>query len=100
MARPSSRQGRLSGRNNQSESLFQTPDLVGECGRDPDQVAPSRHQHSGQHAIEAFHSHLMEKTELRKLGQAIGVIRISLVRQCIERGLGVAGIDADRRQAL
>lgn len=90
----------LTDRNNQSESLHQTPDLVGECGRDPDQVAPSRNQRPGQHVVEAFHSRLTEKTDFRKMGQAIGVIRISLVRRHVERGLGVARIDADRRQTI
>jgi hypothetical protein len=34
------------------------------------------------------------------MGQAIGVVRIRLVRCHVEGGLGVACIDADRRQPL
>lgn len=90
----------LSGRNEKTEGFHDSTNLVGKLGGDPDQPGACRHERSGQHAIEAFYTHLTKVPDFREKRQAIGVIRVGFVRRHIERSFGMAGIDADRRHSF
>jgi hypothetical protein len=51
-------------------------------------------------ALEALDAHLAIKADLGQMREAVCVLRIGLVRSHVERGFGMAGINADRRQAF
>lgn len=57
-------------------------------------------QRAGQHAIKAFYAILTVETDLGQMSQAVCVVGVGLVGGHIERGLGVARVDADRAQTL
>ena len=85
-------------RHDQPERLHEPADLVGQLGRDLDQSGPRGHQRADQHAVIALHPHLAVEADLGQMGQAIGIVGVGFVRRHVEGGLGMAGIDADRRQ--
>lgn len=87
-------------RNHQPERLHQPSYLVREFDRGPDQFRAGSDQSAGQHAIEAFQADLAVAADLGQLGKSISIIGIGIVRRHVERHLGMAGIDADRRQSL
>lgn len=57
-------------------------------------------QRPGQHAVETFDANLAVKSDSRQMGEAVGIVRVSLVRRHVEMGLGMARIDADRGQSF
>lgn len=60
----------------------------------------SRDQRPGRHAFEPLHADLTEEACLRQVREPVGIVGIGLVRGHVERCLGVARVDADRRQPL
>src|SRR4051795_5032695 len=88
----------LAGRHHEPECLHQPADLVRELGRDLHQPVPRRHQCASEHAVEALDPHLTKEPDLGELRQTIGIVRIRLVGGHVESRLGMARIDADRRQ--
>ncbi len=86
--------------HDEAERLHQAPNLVRQLRPDPHQPGPRRYQRARQHAVEALDADYLVEPDLGKVGQAIGVVGIRLVRRHVERGLGMARIDADRRQTL
>ncbi len=86
--------------NDQPERLHETADLVRQLGRHLECLPACRDQRADQHAVEAFHPHFAVEAHLGNMRQPVSVVRVGLVRRHIERRLGVAGVDADRRHAF
>ena len=61
---------------------------------------PRGNQGAGQHAVIPLDPNLTVEADLRKVCQAVGIVRVCLVRRHVERCLGMASIDADRWQAF
>ncbi|CCW19764.1 Mobile element protein [Sphingobium indicum BiD32] len=57
-------------------------------------------QRANQHAVKALYPHLAVKADLGKVRESVRVICIGLVRRHIQRRLGMAGMNANRRQAF
>src|SRR3954465_81199 len=85
-------------RYEQAKGLHETADLIGELGRNLNQPVPRRHQRARKHAVEALDPHFTKKANLGDLRQTIGIVRIRLVWGHVESRLGMARINADRRQ--
>jgi hypothetical protein len=84
----------------EAERLHQAADLVRQLPDGLAQLTARRDQRPGQHAVEAFNADRPVEPNLGQMRQTIGIVRIGLVGCHVERGLGMARVDADRRQSL
>src|SRR4051812_1819513 len=87
-------------RHDQAEGPHDAADLVGELDRDAEQLAARAHQRSRQHRRVSLDPDLPVEADLRDLRQAVGVVRVGLVRRHVERRLRVPRVDAHHRQGL
>lgn len=65
---------------------------------DAKQPGSGRDKGAGEHAVGALNAHFTIKSHFCEMCQTIRVVGIGFVGGHVERGLGMTGIDADRRQ--
>lgn len=75
--------------HDKSERLHQPTDLIGYLQMHLKKLAPCGDQRADQHAVETFDPDLSVEADLGQMCQAIGIVRIGLVRGHVERGFGM-----------
>ena len=86
--------------DDQPKCFHEPADLIGQLDHDLDHPVAGSDQCSGQHAVILLDPNLTVKTDFRKLRQAVGIVRIGLVRRHVEGCFGMSSINTDRWHAF